>query len=323
MTIKDALRRQSNNFSDVEVLFEKKTKKKLLGNDPFPFSKSLSISIVIPGFRSHKTIAATLKSIEKQTFVKQGGRIQVIVIDDASNPPLLSIIQDSGVEVCYVHFAKNKGAGAARDAGIALATNDITFFIDSDIVLPETFLSNHIFAHKNIGRDAVIVSFREDVFPEDLRLHNKVDWRQGDFYRGDHRARMIFRKEWVLNKTEEKFIGKEICILRDTNFFKDLGFGKQFGSWTLPMMVLTCAMSVPTRMVKEVGASPAGLKGWGFNDTCMAAKMIARGALVIPNLNSTVLHNLETFHTKPTKIKNQEFLKNKRVYQKMLLEECV
>jgi len=63
------------------------------------------------------------------------------------------------------------------------------------------------------------------------------------------------------------------------------------------------------------------LHGWGFDDTCMAAKMIAHGAKVIPNLNSTVLHILEKKHNKPNHIKNKEFLRNEQVYKKLLEQE--
>jgi hypothetical protein len=88
--------------------------------------------------------------------------------------------------------------------------------------------------------------------------------------------------------------------------------------WTLPMMALTCAMSASSALVKKAIPVPKELFGWGFNDTCMAAKMVANGAKIIPNLNSTVLHILEKKHTKPDIIKNQEFIKNEKVYKDLL-----
>ena len=57
---------------------------------------------------------------------------------------------------------------------------------------------------------------------------------------------------------------------------------------------------------------PKDLYGWGFNDTCMAVKMIAYGSKIIPNLNSTILHILEKKHTKSNELKNKDNeLKNK------------
>lgn len=87
------------------------------------------------------------------------------------------------------------------------------------------------------------------------------------------------------------------------------------------MMALTCAMSAPVSLVKRATPVPKKLFGWGFNDTCMAAKMVADGAKIIPNLNSTVLHILESRHTKSDTVKNQEFIKNEKVYKNLLNQE--
>jgi len=49
--------------------------------------------------------------------------------------------------------------------------------------------------------------------------------------------------------------------------------------------------------------------------------MIASGVKVLPNFNSTVLHILEKKHTKPDRVKNKEFLRNEKVYKKLLKQE--
>ena len=121
--------------------------------------------------------------------------------------------------------------------------------------------------------------------------------------------------------SDYKYVGRKFHLLEQTDNFKGFGYGRRVELWTLPMMVLTCAMSVRRNIVFTASPVPKELCGWGFNDTCLAAKMIASGIKVIPNLNSTVLHILEKKHTKSDRLKNVEFVRNEKIYKKFLQQE--
>lgn len=222
------------------------------------------------------------------------------------------------LNIKYIYSFKNRGAGASRDDAINVSQNDFIVFIDSDIVIPPSFIDNHLLVHLAIPKDNVVVSFRENVPPKDRRIFGRVKWIHGDLMCNDHRTNLLFKKEWVVKPSDNKLVGRNFKILEKTNFFKEFGFGRKIAVWSLPMMVLTCAMSAPARLVKKAIPTPKGLFGWGFNDTCMAVKLIAYGAKIIPNLNSTVIHILEKTHVKATNIKNREYLNNEKVYQKLL-----
>jgi len=321
MKLKEKLKRVSNDFSKEEKKFYKITGSNLLSKRKFKNNRNfLSVSIIIPAFNSHNTIIPVIKSIFNQTFLKRGGKMEVIIIDDCSKPPLLNKISDFKNEaiIKYIYSFKNRGAGSSRDDAIRISQNDIIFFVDSDIVLPSYFIDNHLLIHSVLKKNNIVVSFRENVCLRDKRIINFKKGFKGNMDLGEHRVNMIFKQEWVMKSSEEKLIGQKFKILKETNYFKDFGFGKKYLNWTLPMMVLTCAMSAHSSLVKKAIPVPKELYGWGFNDTCMAAKMIADGAMVIPNLNSTVLHILEKKHNKPNHVKNKEFLKNEQVYKKFL-----
>lgn len=264
-----------------------------------------------------------LESITHQSFLRHGGRLEVIIVDDASSPPLLSVIEpyEDYLQIFYLRFPNNLGAGASRDKAILLAKNDLVVFIDSDIILPSSFVSNHAFVHCHIPQTVILVSFRENVRERDPRVSGKKQWKQGNRFGGDHRVSMCYKQSWVMRECEKKYVGREFRLLAQTDNFKKFGHGQIIELWTLPMMVLTCAMSVRRERVLHASPIPRELRGWGFNDTCLAAKMIAGGAKVIPNFNSTVLHLLEKKHTKLDHQKNQEFLRNERIYKKFLKQE--
>lgn len=324
MTIEEKLQKISNDYSREEKIFEQKTGKYLLSNKNFKKNVSnLSVSIIIPAYNSHNTIIPVFKAISNQTFFKRGGKLEIILCDDGSKPPLFNKIFEFNrlLDIKYVYSPKNRGAGTSRDDAIKISQNEYLVFIDSDIVVPPNFIDNHLLIHSVLQEENIIVSFRENVNPKDRRINNQKKWLQGNAFYNDHRTNLYFKPEWAIKSSDQKLVGKKFKILEETTFFKDFGLGNKYFAWTLPMMVLTCAMSAPSSLVKKAIPCPKELSGWGFNDTCLAAKMIANGAKVIPNMNSTALHILEKKHTKKTNFKNIEYAKNEKIYKKMLKQK--
>lgn len=320
MTIRERLYLQSNDYSSEEKKFKEKTGINLLDKKTFPQDNSLSVSVIIPAFRAYKTLPLVLEALNRQTFLTAGGILEVVVIDDASVPAMELNTSNYSFNLHLIRSETNKGAGHSRDLGIKEARNDLIVFVDADILVPSDFISNHVFAHTNLASPGILVGFRENVTPDDYRLYNPL-WLESSSGEGDHRIHMIFKKEWVMRAEEEAMVGKEFSLLKETNNFKEFGNGKKIELWTLPMMVLTCCFSARREYVIRAFPTPVELSGWGFNDTCLAAKMISDGLQVIPLLNSNVLHILEPVHTKADSIKNKEYLLNEKVYEKLLDEE--
>lgn len=91
-----------------------------------------SVSVVIPAYRSAQTIARALASVAAQTIKP----LEAIVIDDGSNDGTFEAAlackdHMNGVELVVLR-QENKGAGAARNAGLRAAKGDWLAFLDAD-----------------------------------------------------------------------------------------------------------------------------------------------------------------------------------------------
>ena len=87
----------------------------------------MQFSVVIPTFNRRELLEATLDSVWAQRFTA----FQVIVVDDGSSDGTREYLSSLGGRVRVVHQA-NRGAGAARNAGAAVAEADYIAFLDSD-----------------------------------------------------------------------------------------------------------------------------------------------------------------------------------------------
>ncbi|MEU9350499.1 glycosyltransferase [Streptomyces griseoloalbus] len=87
------------------------------------------MSVVIPAHNSARTLAACLDSVYAQTCPIH----EVIVVDDGSTDATARIAR--GYPCTLIRHEPNRGVSAARNAGIAAATGDILFFLDSDEAL--------------------------------------------------------------------------------------------------------------------------------------------------------------------------------------------
>ncbi|MEO9140098.1 MAG: glycosyltransferase family 2 protein [Jatrophihabitans sp.] len=93
------------------------------------------LSIVIPAFNEQATIAACLSSLADQDF---DGRVEVIVVDNASTDATASIARSCGARVVHESV---RGVCHARQRGTAAATGDIIVSSDADTTFDPTWLS--------------------------------------------------------------------------------------------------------------------------------------------------------------------------------------
>jgi len=88
------------------------------------------ISVIIPVYNSEKYLRACLDSVTRQTLRE----IEIICVDDGSTDSSGEILRayasrDRRVKIIS---QKNSGAGAARNAGLALAQGEYLSFLDAD-----------------------------------------------------------------------------------------------------------------------------------------------------------------------------------------------
>ncbi|MDI1466371.1 CDP-glycerol glycerophosphotransferase family protein [Catellatospora sp. KI3] len=94
----------------------------------------MSVSIVLPAYRVQGYLRECLDSILGQ----QVAGLEVIAVDDASPDHCGDILDEYAARdgrLKVLHLARNVGLGRARNAGLAQATGDYVWFVDSDDAL--------------------------------------------------------------------------------------------------------------------------------------------------------------------------------------------
>lgn len=91
---------------------------------------STRISVIIPAHNGAATLPRALGALASA----QPAPSEIIVVDDGSTDETNSLAESFGVHV--LHLGKNLGAAAAKNRGANLATGEILFFTDCDVIVP-------------------------------------------------------------------------------------------------------------------------------------------------------------------------------------------
>ena len=89
------------------------------------------VSVVIPTYNREKTLEASIKSVEDQTY----DDIEIIVVDDGSTDGTEALVQHLSSEDTRIRYLKNskaEGVSGARNTGIDAAVGEYIAFNDSD-----------------------------------------------------------------------------------------------------------------------------------------------------------------------------------------------
>ncbi len=98
----------------------------------------MKYSIIIPVYNRPEEVAELLQSLSRQTFRD----FDVHVVEDGSDVPCREVCGHfaNRLDIHY-HMKENGGPGAARNYGAERAAGDYFIVLDSDVVLPSTYLS--------------------------------------------------------------------------------------------------------------------------------------------------------------------------------------
>ncbi len=96
---------------------------------------TVDTTFIIPALNSEKTIGATIESI--LNLYRGGRHCEVILVDNGSCDRTVEIARKFDIQIVS---CKKKGAGSARNFGVAAAKGKFLAFIDSDVVLDKMWL---------------------------------------------------------------------------------------------------------------------------------------------------------------------------------------
>ncbi|WP_267384827.1 glycosyltransferase family 2 protein [Cyanobacterium sp. uoEpiScrs1] len=103
-------------------------------------------SIVVPTYNRKPILEKCLRALENQQLIDDiVSGYEVILVDDGSTDNTLEWLTKSTIEFPHVRlFTQNHlGPAAARNLGVEKARGDTIIFIDSDLVVTETFIQSH------------------------------------------------------------------------------------------------------------------------------------------------------------------------------------
>lgn len=111
------------------------------------------VSIIIPAYNAERWIAATVQSALAQDWENK----EIIIVDDGSTDQTLAVMKLFESRIVKVISQPNKGASAARNAGLTIAQGDYIQWLDADDLLAHDKISTQIrVADEGIGNRVLL-----------------------------------------------------------------------------------------------------------------------------------------------------------------------
>ena len=111
------------------------------------------VSIIIPCFNAERWVAEAISSAVGQSYPE----IEVVVVDDGSTDRSLDIIKSTGDRIHVIAGGSNRGACAARNAGLAICSGKYVKFLDADDQLALDIVEKQVHAAESHGGERLVV----------------------------------------------------------------------------------------------------------------------------------------------------------------------
>lgn len=99
-----------------------------------------SISAIIPNFNGKNLLEKNIPSLFIE-LERCGADFEVIVVDDCSTDDSVVFMKTTYPNIILVEQPKNQGFSASCNAGIRVATKELVFLMNSDIILTENYFA--------------------------------------------------------------------------------------------------------------------------------------------------------------------------------------
>ena len=119
------------------------------------------ISVIIPAYNRERYLAEAIESVFAQTYPA----IELIVVDDGSIDRTAEVAKRYPI---IYHYQPNGGIGAARNAGIALATGTYIAFLDSDDIWLPDKLANQMAAFAAAPQLEAVFGYAQNFYSPEL-----------------------------------------------------------------------------------------------------------------------------------------------------------
>ena len=224
------------------------------------------ISVIIPIYNVEAYIEDCLKSVASQTCLKQGVKVECILVDDCGTDNSISIVEaiidrineneDKNENLTFklLHHDHNRGLSAARNTGTDVAQGEYVYFVDSDDILSLDCIENLI-SIARIHPDAEMIVGQYDEFFDGEKCHN-ARWKQnGGVYAEDvigaYMAGKIPTTAW------NKLVRKEFLI--KNNLWFEEGLVHEDALWSFQVFCLAHKVVVSDEVTYHYLQRPGSL----------------------------------------------------------------
>lgn len=298
------------------------------GFNPTDISPSLphdaTLSVIVPYYNTGHVFERFLHFLS-MAINKAGRSVEVVIVDDGSTVlKACDFIKSSIIRIKLVEHDVNRGRTEARNTGLEHAIGELVLFLDSDVMVDEQLIINHLALHGAAAKQnkkSIVVSFFEFTDKYDERIERdrltSEDLRINDF-----RIECTYGPTWIGCEDDKVFIGQHMKIVNETHGFRQ--WKGQYKAWMLPNMILGGAFSVYKTEINAIGNFDTRFKGYGFTETSAVTRMVAElGNVVIPSLNGGALHVEDELTNVPRAKKDKIFKQKHDFYFNTFLQEEV
>lgn len=159
------------------------------------------ISVIIPVYKAELYIADCISSLIGQTYQ----HLELVLVDDCGGDNSMAIAKDllasTSLKCQYIEQPHNKGQAAARNRGIAAATGEYLYFLDSDDYIDAQCIERLYNLAQSYDADMVVGSMLrhqdgKEIFCETRFPENPMDERM-DIALFQHRFRPFLGNKLV------------------------------------------------------------------------------------------------------------------------------
>lgn len=279
LTIGERLAVRSNDFWPVELASAALGLGSLV-DSPMPhLPYGGGVSIVVPARDVHDVLDNTVDAIITAAENLGTTPWECMIVDDASDPPLAAS-PHWPPQVRLIRADTQVYCGGARNLGVGAARFDLVVFCDADTLMAPGYLVEHVARH-HLAPNLVTVSLRDQ-----MQAGQPLPERPPD---GSHDTRAI--AHYQPGRLGLVPVAEPVTVraLDQTRQFRDFGRGRHLGPVDLPFMVKGNNLALSRQAACRV-RFPPDFVGWGPEDVCFGAKLIAQGWFVVPILATGVFH---------------------------------
>lgn len=283
-----------------------------------------ALSVIVPYYNTGHIFERFLHFLSR-AIDKAGTDVQVVIVDDGSTIlKARDFMKSSIANIRLVEHAINRGRTDARNTGLEYATGELILFLDSDVMVDEQLIINHLALHSAAAKQnkkSIVVSFFEFTDKYDERIE-RDRLTSEDLAINDFRIECTYGPTWIGCEDDKVFIGQHMKIVDETDYFRQ--WEGQYKAWMLPNMILGGAFSVYKAEINTIGNFDTRFKGYGFTETSAVTRMVAElGDVVIPSLNGGALHIEDELTNVPRAKKDEIFKQKYDFYFNTFLQEGV